>query len=161
MRSSILGHNPGRKPCHMYSLSFYSPQFQQVGRGRLSLSLWTQHSQMLYAKDVDGSGQASTQWWPRRDAQFSRSNMHQVGSPCILYTQPNHIQPHSAVAAQLRSRMATEYSSSNGSFHTVLACSAGSPGFDSRLIHIILRCSIQRMQMALVKPLRRRLQGIS
>ncbi len=34
------GHNPGRKPCHKYSLSPYSPQFQQVGRGCPSLSLW-------------------------------------------------------------------------------------------------------------------------
>ncbi len=36
------GHNPGRKLCRMYSLSPYSPRFQQVGRGRPSLSLWSQ-----------------------------------------------------------------------------------------------------------------------
>jgi hypothetical protein len=28
--------------------------------------------------------------------------------------------------------MATKYSHSNGSFHRVLACSAGGPGFDSQ-----------------------------
>ena len=59
------------------------------------------------------------------------------------------------VAAQERSRMATKYGRSNGSFHRVLACSAGGPGFDSRLRHNILRCSMERMQMALVKPLQR------
>jgi hypothetical protein len=49
-----------------------------------------------------------------------------------------------AVAAQVRSRMATRYGRSNGSFHRVLACSAGGPGFDSRLRHSILRCSMQK-----------------
>ncbi len=69
-----------------------------------------------------------------------------------LYTQPNHIQPRSpiatwggAVAAQVRSRIATKYGRSNGFFHRVLACSAGGPGFDSRLRRNILRCSMQRM----------------
>ncbi len=68
---------------------------------------------MLYAKDEDGFGQASTEWWPWRDAQFSRSNMHSVGSTYVFYTQPNHIQPRSsiatwggAVAAQVRPQMA-------------------------------------------------------
>ncbi len=42
-------------------------------------------------KAVD-QGQASTYWWPRRDAQFSHSNKHSVGSPRIHYTQPNHFQ---------------------------------------------------------------------
>ncbi len=37
-------------------------------------------------------------WWPRRDAQFSRSDMHSVGSPHICYTQPNHVQPRSPIA---------------------------------------------------------------
>ncbi len=49
------------------------------------------------------------------------------------------------VAAQVRSRMATIYGRLNGSFHRVLACSAGGPGFDSRLRRNILRCSMQRM----------------
>ncbi len=49
-----------------------------------------------------------------------------------------------AVAAQVRSRMATKYGRSNGSFHRVLACRAGGPGFDSRLRHKILRCSMQK-----------------
>jgi hypothetical protein len=41
--------------------------------------------------------------------------------------------------------MATKYGRSNGSFQKrVLACSAGGPGFDSRLRHNILRCSIQK-----------------
>ena len=40
--------------------------------------------------------------------------------------------------------MATKYGRSNGSFHRVLACSAGGPGFDSRLRHNTLRCSIQK-----------------
>jgi hypothetical protein len=47
----------------------------------------------------------------------------------------NRIQPRSpivtwggAVATQVRSRMATKYGCSNGSFHRVLACSAGGPG---------------------------------
>jgi hypothetical protein len=57
------------------------------------------------------------------------------------------------VAAQVRSRMATKYGPSIGSFHRVLACSAGGPGFDSWLRRNILRCSMQRMLMALVKPL--------
>ncbi len=35
-----------------------------------------------------------------------------------------------AVAAQVRSQMATKYGRSNSSFHRVLACSAGGPGFD-------------------------------
>jgi hypothetical protein len=48
------------------------------------------------------------------------------------------------VAAQVRSRMATKYGRSNGSFHRVLACSAGSPGFDSRLRHNILIRPIQK-----------------
>jgi hypothetical protein len=47
-----------------------------------------------------------------------------------------------AVAAQFRSQMATKYGSSNGSFQRVLACSAGGPGFDSRLRRNILRCSM-------------------
>ncbi len=66
---------------------------------------------------------------------------------CAILTQQH------AVAAQVRSRMITKYGRSNGSFHRVLACSAGGPGLDSRLRHTILRCSMQRMQMALVKPL--------
>jgi hypothetical protein len=63
----------------------------------------------------------------------------------------DHIQPRSpiltwggAVAAQVRSRMATKYGYSNGSFQRVLACSAGGPGYDSRLRHNILRCSMQK-----------------
>jgi hypothetical protein len=49
------------------------------------------------------------------------------------------------VATQVKSRMATEYGRLNGSFHRVFACSAGGPGFDSRLRHNILRCSMERM----------------
>jgi hypothetical protein len=49
-----------------------------------------------------------------------------------------------AVAAQVRSRMVTKYGPSDGSFHRVLACSAGGPGFDSRPRHNILRCSMQK-----------------
>jgi hypothetical protein len=48
------------------------------------------------------------------------------------------------VATQVRSRMATKYGRWNGSFHRVLACSAGGPGFDSRLRHNTLRCSMQK-----------------
>jgi hypothetical protein len=49
------------------------------------------------------------------------------------------------VAAQTRSpRMSPKYRRSNGSFHRVLACSAGSPGFDSRVRYNILRCSMQK-----------------
>ncbi len=40
--------------------------------------------------------------------------------------------------------MTTKYGHSNGSFHRALACSAGGPGFDSRLGHNILRCSMQK-----------------
>jgi hypothetical protein len=39
--------------------------------------------------------------------------------------------------------MATKYDHSNGSFHRVLACSAGGPGFD-HLRHNILRCCMQK-----------------
>ncbi len=39
--------------------------------------------------------------------------------------------------------MATNYGRSNGSFQRVLPCSAGGPGFDSQLSHILLRCSMQ------------------
>jgi hypothetical protein len=35
----------------------------------------------------------------------------------------------------------------------VFACSAGSPGFDSRLRHISLGCPMQSMEVALVKLL--------
>jgi hypothetical protein len=59
----------------------------------------------------------------------------------------------SSVATQVRFRMATKYGRSNGSFHRVIACNAGSPGFDSRLRHNILRCSMERMEMAMVKSL--------
>ncbi len=52
---------------------------------------------------------------------------------------------HYTVATQVRSRMATKYGRSNGSFPRVLACSAGGPGFDSWLRHNILRCSMERM----------------
>jgi hypothetical protein len=51
---------------------------------------------------------------------------------------------HAEAPPQVRSRMATKYGRSNGSFHRVLACSAGGPGFDSRLRHNILRCSMQK-----------------
>jgi hypothetical protein len=74
---------------------------------------------------------------------------------CILsdlhaYVTRNRIQPQTpivtwgggAVATQVTSRMATKYGRSNGSFHTVLACSAGGPGFDSPLIRNILRFSM-------------------
>ncbi len=47
------------------------------------------------------------------------------------------------VAAEVRSRMATKHSRSNCSFHWVLACNAGGPGFDSPLRRNILRCSMQ------------------
>jgi hypothetical protein len=40
--------------------------------------------------------------------------------------------------------MATKYGRSNGSFHRVLACSAGGPGFKSPLRRNTLRCSIQK-----------------
>jgi hypothetical protein len=110
-----------------------------------------QHSQMLYAKGCRWLWSSLYIVVTRRDAQFSRSDMHSVGSPCVLYTQPNHIQPRSpiatwggAVAAQVRSRMATKYGRSNGSCHRVLACSAGGTGFDSRLRCNILRCSMQK-----------------
>ncbi len=49
-----------------------------------------------------------------------------------------------AVAAQVRSQMASQYDRSNGSFHRVLACSAGGPGFNSWLRHSIIKCSIQK-----------------
>ncbi len=49
------------------------------------------------------------------------------------------------VAAQVRSRIETNDGCSNGSFHRVLASSAGGPGFDSRLRLNIFRCSMQRM----------------
>ncbi len=42
---------------------------------------------------------------------------------------------------------------SNGTLHRVFACSEGGPGFDSQLRRNILRCSMQRMWVALVKPL--------
>ncbi len=48
------------------------------------------------------------------------------------------------VATQIRSRMATKFGRSNGSFHRVLACSAGGPGLDSRLRHNTLRCSMHK-----------------
>jgi hypothetical protein len=64
-----------------------------------------------------------------------------------------HRDLEGAVAAQVRSRMASKNGRSNGSFHRVHACSAGGPRFDSRLRRNILRCSLQRMLMALVKPL--------
>ncbi len=74
-----------------------------------------------------------------------RSDLH-------AYDTRNRIQPRSpimtwggAVATQVRSRMAIKYGRSNGTFHRVLACSAGGPGFDSRLRHYILRCSMERM----------------
>ncbi len=54
------------------------------------------------------------------------------------------LQFFSFLAAQVRSQMATKYGRSNGSFHRVLACSARGPGFDSRLRHNILRCSMQK-----------------
>jgi hypothetical protein len=73
-----------------------------------------------------------------------RSDLH-------AYVTRNRIQPRSpivtwggAVATQERSRMATKFGRSNGSFHRVLACSAGGPGFDSRLRHNTLRCSMQK-----------------
>jgi hypothetical protein len=55
-----------------------------------------------------------------------------------------HRELGGAVAAQVRSRMATKYGRSNGSFHRVLACSAGGPGSDSLLRRNILRCSMQK-----------------
>jgi hypothetical protein len=68
------------------------------------------------------------------------------------YDTRNRIQPRSpivtwggAVATQVRFRMATKYGRSNGSFHRVLACSAGGPGFDSPLRRNILRYSMERM----------------
>jgi hypothetical protein len=57
--------------------------------------------------------------------------------------QPN-TDNQQLVATQVRSRMATKYGRSNGSFHRVLASSAGGPGFDSRLRHNTLRCSMQK-----------------
>ncbi len=64
--------------------------------------------------------------------------MPSVGSPCVLYTQPNHIQPRSPIvtwggagAAQVRSRMATKYDRSNGSFHRVFSCSDSIPRWDA------------------------------
>ena len=73
-----------------------------------------------------------------------RSDLHAYGTR-------NRIQPRSpimtwggAVATQVISRMATKYGRSNGSIHRVLACSAGGPGFDSRLRHNTLRCSMQK-----------------
>ncbi len=57
------------------------------------------------------------------------------------------------VAVEVRSQMASQYGCSNGYFYRVLACSAGGPGFESRMRRKILRCSMQRMWMALVKPL--------
>jgi hypothetical protein len=74
--------------------------------------------------------------------------MHSVGSPCVRHTQPDSatipiVTWGGAVATQVRSRMATKYSRLNGSFHRVLACSAGGPGFDSRLRRNILRYSGQ------------------
>jgi hypothetical protein len=75
-----------------------------------------------------------------------------IRSDLRAYVTRNRIQPRSpivtwggAVATQVRSRMATKYSRSNGSFHRVLACSAGGPGFDARLRHNILRYSMERM----------------
>ena len=53
--------------------------------------------------------------------------------------------PEASVATQVRSRMAIKYGRSNGSFHRVLACSAGGRGFDSPLRRNILRCSMERM----------------
>jgi hypothetical protein len=50
----------------------------------------------------------------------------------------------SALAIQVRSRKATKYGRSNGSFHRVLACSAGGPGSESPLRRNILRCSMQK-----------------
>ncbi len=49
------------------------------------------------------------------------------------------------VAAQAEILYGNSIRRSNGSLHRVLACSAGGPGFDSRLRHNILRCSMQRM----------------
>jgi hypothetical protein len=40
--------------------------------------------------------------------------------------------------------MATKYSRSNGSFHRLLACSAGGPGFDFPLRRNNLRCSMYK-----------------
>jgi hypothetical protein len=63
--------------------------------------------------------------------------MHSVGSPCVRYTQLNHIQPHhdlgGAVAAQAEIPNGNYYGSSNGPLLRVFACSAGGPGFDFRL----------------------------
>ncbi len=48
------------------------------------------------------------------------------------------------VVAQVRSRMATKYGRSIGSFHRVLACNAGGPGFYSRLRLNIFNCPMQK-----------------
>jgi hypothetical protein len=71
---------------------------------------------------------------------------------------PNdHIQPRSpiatwggAVAAQVRSRMATRYGCSNGSFHRVLACSA----VQCRRSRVRFPAETQHSQMLYVKGCR-------
>jgi hypothetical protein len=74
-----------------------------------------------------------------------------IRSDLLAYVTRNRIQARSPivtwggdVAKQSEIPNGNKYGHSNGSFHRVLACSAGGPGFDSRLRHNILRCSMQK-----------------
>ncbi len=64
-------------------------------------------------------------------------------SSLLLTLNSKNLQQH-----KLRSRIAVRMT-----LCIVFTCSAGGPGFDSHLRRIILGCSMQRMQVALVKPL--------
>jgi hypothetical protein len=90
-----------------------------------------------------------------------RSDLH-------AYVTRNRIQPRSlivtwggAAATQVRSRMATKYGHSNGSFHRVLACSAGGPGFGSPLRRNILRWLWSSLYSTILTHIRANLVPVS
>ncbi len=104
-----------------------------------------QHSQILYAKGCRWLW--SSLCGDPDEMQFSRAACIR-NSTCTLHVSESHS------ATIPRRSLGGSYSSTswdselirclNGSLHRVFACSAGGPGFDSRLRRNILRCSMQK-----------------
>ncbi len=125
----------------------YSPAVQKV---RVRFPAETQHSQMLYVKGCRWLWSSlyivvTPTWCTILTQQhaFGRISMRTSHATKFSHDPPSWLGGGGgAVATQVRSRMATKYDRSNGSFHRVLACSAGGPGFDSPLRSNILRCSM-------------------